>query len=208
MYILNRCCTKAWDRKTPFEAFSRRKPRIKHLKVFGSLCMLMFLISWLINLMKPALNIYFLDMELVKMAIGSTTWKLRKWLFTVMWFSWKCLLRLEVKDWENYDCTYCLWYISSTWRWIKYNWDWRRKWGTVVCRIVTWSKWLSLYFFCKSWQSKCYHKSTWVWSKDQRIKSLSEVYDRCNLCVIESECFEEASKDEYGKRQWMLRLKW
>ncbi|CAL2228454.1 unnamed protein product [Prunus armeniaca] len=38
VYILNRCPTKAWNNVTPFEACSGRKPRIAHLKVFGSLC--------------------------------------------------------------------------------------------------------------------------------------------------------------------------
>nr|XP_028952473.1 uncharacterized protein LOC114822304 [Malus domestica] len=38
MYILNRCSTKSLDKKTPFEAYSGRKPRIKHLKIFGFIC--------------------------------------------------------------------------------------------------------------------------------------------------------------------------
>jgi hypothetical protein len=38
VYLMNRCPTKVmWD-KTPFEAWSRRKPSIKHLKVFGCIC--------------------------------------------------------------------------------------------------------------------------------------------------------------------------
>ncbi|KAI5336087.1 hypothetical protein L3X38_026221 [Prunus dulcis] len=38
VYILNRCPTKALEKKTTFEAYSGRKPGIKHLRVFGSLC--------------------------------------------------------------------------------------------------------------------------------------------------------------------------
>ncbi|CAL9004444.1 unnamed protein product, partial [Prunus brigantina] len=38
VYVQNRCPTKALDKKTPFEAYSGRKPGVKHLKVFGSLC--------------------------------------------------------------------------------------------------------------------------------------------------------------------------
>ncbi|CAL8152755.1 unnamed protein product [Prunus armeniaca] len=38
VYILNRCPTKALDKKKPFEAYSGRKPGLKHLRVFGSLC--------------------------------------------------------------------------------------------------------------------------------------------------------------------------
>ncbi|KAI5349042.1 hypothetical protein L3X38_001929 [Prunus dulcis] len=38
VYIRNRCPTKALDNVTPFEAFSGRKPGVKHLKVFGSIC--------------------------------------------------------------------------------------------------------------------------------------------------------------------------
>ncbi|XP_070672119.1 uncharacterized mitochondrial protein AtMg00810-like [Malus domestica] len=36
VYLLNRCPTKALDKKTSFEVFSGRKPSVKHLKVFGS----------------------------------------------------------------------------------------------------------------------------------------------------------------------------
>ncbi|CAL2255687.1 unnamed protein product [Prunus armeniaca] len=35
VYILNRCPTKALDKKTPFEAYSGRKQGLKHLRVFG-----------------------------------------------------------------------------------------------------------------------------------------------------------------------------
>ncbi|KAI5323581.1 hypothetical protein L3X38_032653 [Prunus dulcis] len=38
VYILNRCPTKALRNKTPFEAYSTRKPGVAHLKWFGSVC--------------------------------------------------------------------------------------------------------------------------------------------------------------------------
>ncbi|XP_070662267.1 uncharacterized protein [Malus domestica] len=38
VYLMNRCPTKAIDKKTPFEVFSGRKPYVKHLRVFGSVC--------------------------------------------------------------------------------------------------------------------------------------------------------------------------
>ncbi|KAM1737116.1 hypothetical protein ACFX12_015391 [Malus domestica] len=38
VYLLNRCPTKALDKKTSFEVFSGRKPSVKHLIVFGSMC--------------------------------------------------------------------------------------------------------------------------------------------------------------------------
>ncbi|KAM2467223.1 hypothetical protein PS1_009053 [Malus domestica] len=38
VYLLNRCPTKALKKKTPFEVFSGRKPFMKHLRVFGSVC--------------------------------------------------------------------------------------------------------------------------------------------------------------------------
>ncbi|BBH01895.1 hypothetical protein Prudu_012299 [Prunus dulcis] len=38
VYIQNRCPTKALDNITSFEAFSGRKPGIKHLRVFYSIC--------------------------------------------------------------------------------------------------------------------------------------------------------------------------
>ncbi|KAL6320112.1 hypothetical protein AAG906_004621 [Vitis piasezkii] len=38
MYLLNRCPTKALLNKTPIEAWSGRKPSVRHFKVFGCLC--------------------------------------------------------------------------------------------------------------------------------------------------------------------------
>ena len=38
VYLLNRCPTKSLQDKTPIEAWSKRKPSAKHLKVFGSIC--------------------------------------------------------------------------------------------------------------------------------------------------------------------------
>ncbi|KAM1503465.1 hypothetical protein ACFX15_027859 [Malus domestica] len=38
VYLLNRCPTKALDKRTPFESYSGRKPGIAHLKIFGSVC--------------------------------------------------------------------------------------------------------------------------------------------------------------------------
>ena len=38
VYIQNRCYTTSVLEKTPFEAFTGRKPGVKHLKVFGCLC--------------------------------------------------------------------------------------------------------------------------------------------------------------------------
>ena len=37
IYLLNRCPTKAVWNRTPFEAWSGRKPSVKHFKVFGSI---------------------------------------------------------------------------------------------------------------------------------------------------------------------------
>ncbi|KAM1198763.1 hypothetical protein FF2_010062 [Malus domestica] len=38
VYLQNRCPTSALNNITPFEAFSERKPGVKHLKIFGSMC--------------------------------------------------------------------------------------------------------------------------------------------------------------------------
>ena len=38
VYLMNRCPTKALENQTPFEAWSRRKPSVRHLKVVGCVC--------------------------------------------------------------------------------------------------------------------------------------------------------------------------
>ena len=38
IYLINRCPTRALGDKTPFEAYSGRKPGLAHLKIFGCVC--------------------------------------------------------------------------------------------------------------------------------------------------------------------------
>ena len=38
VYLINRCPTKAVWNKTPIEAWNRRKPSVKHLRIFGCIC--------------------------------------------------------------------------------------------------------------------------------------------------------------------------
>ena len=38
VYILNRIPTKSVKDKTPIEAWNGKKPSVKHLRVFGSIC--------------------------------------------------------------------------------------------------------------------------------------------------------------------------
>ncbi|CAL8166112.1 unnamed protein product [Prunus armeniaca] len=38
VYLLNRCPNRALGDKTPFEAYSGRKPGLAHLKIFGCVC--------------------------------------------------------------------------------------------------------------------------------------------------------------------------
>lgn len=37
-YLLNRCPTKRLGNTTPYEKWSSKKPDVKHLRIFGSLC--------------------------------------------------------------------------------------------------------------------------------------------------------------------------
>ncbi|CAL8997273.1 unnamed protein product [Prunus brigantina] len=149
VYVLNRSPTKALDKKTPFEAYSGRKPGLKHLRVFGSLCY-----AHVPNLQRQKLDLA--SKRCVFLGYGSCEKGYRLYNITIE----KVIISRDVVFNEEA------------------SWDWKAQQE------------------CNSEEE--YVVDTGTQDIDQtplKFKSLTEIYERCNICIIEPETFEEAIKD-------------
>ncbi|CAL8077649.1 unnamed protein product [Prunus armeniaca] len=127
MYILNRCPTKAMIKKTPFQAYSRRKPGIKHLK----------------NAQKERS----VSIQITEVSEGEQGHE---------GSSCDSEAQYEVSEMPN----------SST-------------------------------EICNQERMTDPHD---IDHTHLKYKSIAEVYEKCNLCIIEPENFEEAAKDESWRK--------
>ncbi|CAL8167156.1 unnamed protein product [Prunus armeniaca] len=146
VYVLNWCPTKALDKKTPFEAYSGRKPGIKHLRVFGSLC-----------------YAHVPNQQRQKLDLAST--------------------RCVVLRYGSCEKGYRL-----------YN----TAFGRVVISkdVETGEASLTQAEIPKEEHVEIGPGPQEIDHTPLRYKSIVEIYERCNLCIIEPETFEEAVKDE------------
>ncbi|CAL9007544.1 unnamed protein product [Prunus brigantina] len=146
VYILNRCPTKALDKKTPFEAYSGRKPGIKHLRIFGSLCY-----AHVPNQQRQKLDLT--SKRCVFLGYGSCEKGYR--LYNIATGS--VIISRDVKETDDANLT-----------------------QTEVLEEE---------------QIELVSGPQDVDHTPLKYKSIAEVYERCNLCIVEPETFEEAIKD-------------
>ncbi|CAL9001633.1 unnamed protein product, partial [Prunus brigantina] len=146
VYILNRCPTKALDKKTPFEAYSGRKPAIKHLRIFGSLCY-----AHVPNQQRQKLDLT--SKRCVFLGYGSCEKGYR--LYNIATGS--VIISRDVKETDDANLT-----------------------QTEVLEEE---------------QIELVSGPQDVDHTPLKYKSIAEVYERCNLCIVEPETFEEAIKD-------------
>ncbi|BBN69055.1 transposable element gene [Prunus dulcis] len=182
VYILNRCPTKALSKKTPFEAYGGRKPGIKHLKVFGSL---------LCSCTKTAKT----EARFGKQKICEKGYR----LYNIE--TEKVIISRDVIFSEN-EC-----------------WDWNTKKETSVNIQLTEIREEeqgaegSSYEFeeqlevneMPSLNTEISDQEREAGSQDVdhtplKYKSIAEIYEKCNMCIIEPESFEEAAKDDSWKK--------
>ncbi|CAL8090833.1 unnamed protein product [Prunus armeniaca] len=190
VYILNRCLTKALNKKTPFEAYSGRKPGVKHMKVFGSLCYAHVLSQQRQKLDLTSKRCIFLGYRSCEK--GYRLYSLE---------TGKIIVSRDVVFNENA------------------SWDWdTQKERSVMIPIAepTSSKQgqegSRINSEVQGEEGETFDTS--VESSDQermpssqdfdhtprKYKSITEIYEKCNMCIIEPESFEEAAKDESWKK--------
>ncbi|CAL9029761.1 unnamed protein product, partial [Prunus brigantina] len=149
VYIINRCPTKALDKKTPFEAYSGRKPGLKHLRVFGSLCY-----AHVPNPQRQKLDLA--SKRCVFLGYGSCEKGYRLYNIT----TGKVIISRDVVFNEEA------------------SWDWNAQQE------------------CKDSEEE----SVVIGTQDidhtpLKYKSITKIYERRNICIIEPKTFEEAIKD-------------
>ncbi|CAL9018516.1 unnamed protein product [Prunus brigantina] len=190
VYILNRCPTKALSKKTPFEAYSGRKPGVKHLKVFGSPCYA--------HVPKQAkTETRFGKQEVYLSGYGSCEKGYR--LYNIE--TGKVIVSRDVIFSEN-EC-----------------WDWDAKKETSVNIQLTeireeeqgvegssceFEEQLEVNEVPSlNTENSDQERVTGPQDVDHtplKYKSIAEIYEKCNMCIIEPESFEEAAKDDSWKK--------
>ncbi|CAL2265939.1 unnamed protein product [Prunus armeniaca] len=190
VYILNRCPTKALSKKTPFEAYSGRKPGIKHLKVFGSLCY-----AHVPKQQRQKLDLA--SKRCIFLGYGNCEKGYR--LYNIE--TEKVIVSRDVIFNEN-EC-----------------WDWNAKKETSVNIQLTGIREEAQGEEGSSCELEEQLEVNEVPSlntenNDQEMviglqdvdhtplkyKSIAEIYEKCNMCIIEPESFEEAAKDDSWKK--------
>ncbi|KAI5314278.1 hypothetical protein L3X38_043454 [Prunus dulcis] len=190
VYILNRCPTKALSKKTPFEAYGGRKTGIKHLKVFGSLCY-----AHVPKQQRQKLDLA--SKRCIFLGYGSCEKGYRLYNIETK----KVIISRDVIFSEN-EC-----------------WDWNTKKETSVNIQLTEIREEeqgaegSSYEFeeqlevneMPSLNTEISDQEREAGSQDVdhtplKYKSIAEIYEKCNMCIIEPESFEEAAKDDSWKK--------
>lgn len=195
VYLLNRSPTKALENITPFEKFNGRNPGIKHLKVFGSVCY---------PLIPGNLRHKLEATSAIGVFIGYGVCE--KGYRILNPTTQKVLLSRDVIFDENG------------------KWDWEKRKVKEVCIPLFASKPLDMGRMDERLESQDqvisdgsqievrhspvtnFGDSSSLLSTPQyddtplRYRNLSEIYERCYLCIVEPECFDEATQDEAWKK--------
>ncbi|KAI5342090.1 hypothetical protein L3X38_009965 [Prunus dulcis] len=189
VYILNRCPTKALSKRTPFEAYGGRKPGVKHLKVFGSLCYAHV----------PKQQRQKLDLASKRCFLGYGSCEKGYRLYNIE--TGKVIVSRDVIFSEN-EC-----------------WDWNAKKETSVNIQLTKIREEeqeaegSSYEFEEQLEVNEMPSLNTETSDLERVtgsqdvdhtplkyKSIAEIYEKWNMCIIEPESFEESANDDSWKK--------
>ncbi|KAM0973674.1 hypothetical protein ACFX2C_016966 [Malus domestica] len=187
VYVLNRCPTKALDKKTPFEAYSGRKPGIKHLKVFGSLCYAHI----------PEQQRQKLDLTSTKCVfLGYGSCEKGYKLYNID--SGKVIISRDVVfneeacwDWNTQkECSLKMPITDS------FTERGHETEGTRLSQAEISENDVEIPEESEEIHVRSDSGPQDVDHTPLKYKSIAEMYERCNLCILEPETFEEAVKDE------------
>ncbi|KAI5343079.1 hypothetical protein L3X38_010955 [Prunus dulcis] len=190
VYIFNRCPTKALNNRTPFEAYSGRKPGVKHLKVFGSLCY-----AHIPSQQRQKLDLT--SKRCIFLGYGSCEKGYR--LYSLE--TGKIIVSRDVVFNED-----------ACWDW---NTQKERSVKIPIAEIPTSKQGEEENnsnpkvqgeegeIFGVSTKSSDQERMPSSQDFDHtpcKYKSIAEIYEKCNICIIESESFEEVAKDDSWKK--------
>jgi hypothetical protein len=182
VYLLNRCPTKAVWNMTPFEAWSGRNPSVNHLKFFGCVCYAQVPKVKRTKLEESSERCIFIGYS--SMSKGYRLYNLK---------TKKVIISRDVVFDEN-----------AFWNWQKENVE-----AKTVPAVILEQK--STSFESEenvqsvpntpsSTPSSPSSSSSSPSSTPIKIRSLDNVYARCNYCAIEPENFEEAFKEDAWRK--------
>ncbi|RVW71220.1 Retrovirus-related Pol polyprotein from transposon TNT 1-94 [Vitis vinifera] len=185
VYLLNRCPTKALLNKTLIEAWSGRNPSVRHFKVFGCLC-------------------YSQVPKERRSKLDETS---EKCIFMGYSSQSKGYRLYNLKTNKLIISRYVIFYEKAAWNWEK---------GKILKKTILVDE-LQIKTpvetgngststsspqdsprsvpLSSSTESPTSSSSS-PSSTPRKMRSLSDVYKRCNLCIVEPQSFEEAIKDE------------
>lgn len=182
MYLLNRCPTRVVWNMTPFEAWSGRKPSVKHLKVFGCVCYAQVPKVKRTKLEESSERCIFIGYS--SKSKGYKLYNLK---------SKKVIVSRDVVFDEN-----------AVWNWKNENVEGKKVPAVILEKNPTSSEgeenFPSTPNSPSSTPSSPSSSSSSPSSTPIKIRSLDDVYVRCNYCAIEPENFEEAFKEDTWRK--------
>jgi len=170
VYILNRCPTKAVKDKTPIEAWSGRKPSAKHLRVFGSICYIHV----------PDQRRHKLEDKTIRgIFLGYSTQSKGYRVYNLQ--TKKLVISRDVEIDENA------------------SWNWEEEKvvkSTTLVPVQQYQEEIQEEAEASGTPSPPPLEDSSLESTPRRVRSLVDIYETCNMAMIEPNCYEEASKQE------------
>jgi hypothetical protein len=182
VYLMNRCPTKAIWKKTPFEAWSGRTPSVNHLKVFGCVCYAQIPKQKRTKLEETSEKCVFIGYS--SMSKGYRLYNLK---------TNKVIISRDVVFDEK-----------ASWNWEEDKLEQKTVPAVLLQQNPTAGSEQpapSSPSFSNSLSPSSAPSSSSASpsSTPVKMKDLSDVYARCNFCVVEPENFEEAIKESIWK---------
>nr|UBX54621.1 transposon Pol polyprotein [Lupinus angustifolius] len=172
VYIMNRCPTKAIEGKSPIEAWSGRKPSAKHLRVFGSICYIHV----------PKEKRHKLEDKTIRgIFLGYSTQSKGYRIYNLE--TKKLIISRDVEVDE-----------SAAWNWNegkieRHNISIPTQQPQVTREVEEATE-------DPGTPTTLPHEQSSPESSPRRVRSLVDIYETCNLAIVEPGSFEEASRQE------------
>ncbi|CAN6694158.1 unnamed protein product [Malus baccata var. baccata] len=208
VYILNRCPTKALEKQTPFQVFSGRKPGVKHLKVFGSVCYALVPSQLRHKLQESSNKCIFIGYGTNEKGYRLYNLKTQKInLSRDVIFDEETLWNWETKAVEEDKVSLQIGVTEQRTAQNRsgatHESEERSIQSSQISPFQTPQSSQNSSASSMSQQEEQQSSSSSSGSTPIKMKSLDEIYAACNFCVTEPETFEEAESD----KAWQIAMK-
>lgn len=198
VYILTGCPTKALNKKTPFEAYSGRKPGVIHLRVFRSLCYAQVPSQMRQKLDATSVKCIFLGYGTCERGYRLYNPKTNKIVIS------RDVIFDENSCWDQKSCAgnnVSIAVANGVHGDEKSNMKSEENDEDVECTKLLQDQHDQIIASSSSQREQVNHTNPQEYDHTPfRSKSLNEVYERCNFCGMEPKRFEEALGDEAWRK--------